>query len=185
MAVPELTQEERAHLRVLVNEAIERFGSANKLAAAIGIQGSSLGAFLKGGGMAKATARKFAEVTNRTYEEVVGLPAAPGGSLARQRITPVPSSGPPRHRPTASALRKARVFLKQKPLELSDEAIDIAVEDTFLTNPEDADRPGAVAEALRHTIVGTSGQLPLHPLSPPSPSSAPPGGTRRSRLRAR
>src|SRR5689334_22349507 len=105
MAASELSPEENAHLREAMRGAIkDRFGSANKLALALGIQGPSLGSFLKGGGAAKTTARKFAEIMGRTYEEVIGH--------GNGRKHAAHAALPPKFRPTADAARKARVLLK-------------------------------------------------------------------------
>lgn len=181
MAAPELPPEENAFLREQMKAALPQFGSVNKLALALGMQGSSLGAFLnKGGGASKATAHKFAALMHRSYDEVLGrVPGGPVPLTAPQREPRY--QGPPKFRPTAAAVRKARVFLREGGQNFSDEAIDIAVEDTFLTSEEDAARPGAVAEALRHTILGSAARMPLAP----APSSVPLGGTRRSRARGR
>ena len=175
MAAPELTAAENAHLRPLVREAIPRYGSANKLAAALGIQGSSLGAFLKGGGMAKATATRFAKLEGMTYAQAVGHEPTGAGRGAAKLAHEFTPRG---YRPTGEALRKARILLKQPPQLFTDEAIDIAAEEILLDSQSDADRPGAVAEALRYTILGPVTHLPL---APPRGPEVAPTGTRRSR----
>jgi hypothetical protein len=182
MATPELSDDENAHLRALLKAALPRYGSQNQLAAKLEMAGSSLGKIIeKGGGASKATARRFAELEGKTFEEVLGR----GGQ--DRRTPPMPQGGPPAFPPTARALKIARRFLKQKPQEIEDEVIDQAVPDTFLTTQKDADSPSAVAEALRHTIYGSALHFPLHPNYPgtAAPSSLPPAGTRRSRMRGR
>lgn len=174
MAAPEHTDEENEHLRALLRKMLPKYGSANKLAMALEMQGSSLGQILeRGGGVSKATARRLAELAEISYDEAVGR------ASGRKRMnTPAQSGGP--FRATADAAKKARVLLREpgQP-RFSDEAIAIAEEDTLFSSQSDASRPSAVAEAWRHTILGSAASMPLHPAPP---SVVPPEGTRRSRM---
>lgn len=179
MASPELTDEENAHLRALLKAAIPRHESQNKLAAKLGMAGSSLGKIVeKGGGASKETARKFAELEGKTFEEVIGR----GKRGRADRPSPLPASRPPMIRPTARALGIAKDYLMEPPQRFSEKAIESAAEEVYMTNPPDADKPSAVAEAIRHVILGSAVNFPPHPAPP---STMPPEGTRRSRMRGR
>jgi len=196
MASPELTNEENANLRRLAQNAIPGvFRSRNALAKALGIEGSSITAFFQGGGMSKKNARKLAELLGVAYEDALGngpqkiapvryLPPAPATtSGADSGLTP-PASGGPTFRPTSRALSIAKKFLMAPPQKFSAEIIDFAAEEVCLATAQDADRPSVVAEAIRLIILGSAAHFPLAPQSE-QPSTHPPAGTRRSKIRGR
>jgi hypothetical protein len=196
MATPDLSPEENANLRELVRETIRRLGSQNRLALDLRIQSSSISAFLKGGGWSEETARKFAALIGISYEEALGhrrprstetaqgSPPRPTVTrhIPRDRLTP-PESGPPAFRPTTRALAIAKAYLRQPPQNFDTDVIDHAAQEIWLETPEAADSPSKVAEALRIAILGSALHFPMHPQQPPS--SAPPAGTRRSKMRGR
>lgn len=181
MAAPELDDKENAHLRRLMLEDVDagRFGSRNKLAQKLEIQGSSLGKFLnEQGGSARSTAHKFAEITGRSVDEVLGHEHPSN----LRRLTTTETTGP-RYQATPQAARAARAYLSQPPQNFTDDAITHALAEAWFESKEDAARPSRVAEACRLLMLGSVARFPLAP--PPSKAPPAPAGTRRSKMRAR